>query len=567
MYRLLLATIVLPLLLAGCSSESSTEISVGTFLDLGITGLTYETDALEGLLDDGQYEYLAGETVTVKFMGETLFEFDAASGFELSDISAEFLTTADELYSAWYDDDGDESFQILGNLILLLYNLDADANYVNGIDLSELDMNLSVSTEIDLAQPINDFYETTLIELANELGVSREVTPMYAFWNLYDMEGESLPFDLVTNQSYTDDDGTEETYFDNTLEGYFESEANYSTDELKTFSIDYTTDDMGQLTEYVYNFYDNSETIIESETTRQTYNNLGQLEEQLYLEDDDGDGSFNSSNLSSYTYTSFGQLAETVSSNDSDYDSVTDRVYTTTYTYSDDQFLVSKLTINDSNNDGTADSQTYESYEYNTDGIEVLQRTDSDSDGDGSFDDYILKNSDYDDAGSLQSINKSYFDSVTDDKERELIQTYSYHDAGEKSQYEYTTDYDADGDIDYLYIIDYEYDDNGEYTLVTTQIYNDGVTLSKSIRKEYDGTGAGNYRDHTEYTDSDGDGTDESSKTRNYTVNDEGYQTRLVLNIDSDNDSITDETQTTDYTYETFDNGIAALLWDMLAIY
>jgi hypothetical protein len=566
MNRLFLAAVLLPMLLASCNtdqSEDTVETLTGSFLDLGISGLSYQTDTLSGRLNDGQYEYLAGEEVSILFKGESLFEFDAADGFSFSDLTDEFPATEDDLYSAWYGDDDFESFQVLLNLVQLLFNLDADSNHANGIDVSSIDMSGSLSTDIDLTVSAEEFYETTLIELASELGTTRSVTPMYSVWNLYDIAGKSLPIYQRATLSITEDDSTDVTYYDYSIEGYDEFETEYSSSQIIVGYSEFTNDDMGRMTAFTDYFLDDSGNSTGTRSKANSYNDLGQLVEVIVEQDYTGDGTLNYSSLEEYTYNSEGEPSAYIYSHDNDYDSVFDSVESATYDYDENGFLTTEVRSQDSDNDGDADKIYTESYEYDADGLVTEFRTETDSDADGSHDEYRVETTTYNDAGLVLSEILIDYDSDTDEKGFNVSEMNTYDDSDNRTQYSYVSDYDGDDVLDYYYVVDYEYYEDGEVEVKTSSYYNDGSTLSKVTRSVYDGTGTENYRNYVIYTDSDGNGTEDSSKSYVYTLDDEGNLTILNLLTDSDNDGSTDSTKTYDYTYEYFDNGSAIQLYNI----
>ena len=144
---IVLATSLVPLLLAGCfggsSSSSKPTVLTGTFIDSAVSGLDYQgTDTAASTTDDqGQFQYRQGETITFSIGA---LELGAAEG-------AEILTPLSITAGASSAQD-----QRVNNKLILLQTLDADGDLNNGIQLTD-----TISTEVSLHAPDIDFDQPT----------------------------------------------------------------------------------------------------------------------------------------------------------------------------------------------------------------------------------------------------------------------------------------------------------------------------------------------------------------------------------------------------------------------
>lgn len=105
---------------------------MGVFIDSAVIGIGYRTETLSGVTDeDGQYEYVEGETVTF-FIGDLEFAPVDATGV----VTPLDIAQTDDLEDA-----------AVINMARLLQTLDADGNPDNGITITQ--------TAIDTAEPVD----------------------------------------------------------------------------------------------------------------------------------------------------------------------------------------------------------------------------------------------------------------------------------------------------------------------------------------------------------------------------------------------------------------------------
>lgn len=565
------AAFLLPLAMMGCnpsvsvnvnSGDDDVEVSTGTFLELNITGLPYTTETMSGSLENGSYEFLDGESVTVSLFGKTLAEFDGADGFELNDFTTDFPLTEDDFASAFFEGEGYSDFIEFANILQLLAMLDADENLENGIDVSAYNAISSVTTELDFTLAPADFFDQTLIQLANEIESNRNITPVISMAYLYSIDEQEMPYIASSTSVYDDDnDGsvdstTEYTYSD---AGYLTYET--SLDELGVIESNYVFehDEFSRMVSERYPNYDSEGNVTFERGTQYTYNNLGQLIAMLEYFGLNSDGEYNSS--SEYTYQYDSQGLQTV------YTQLSGSNYThRSYVYNDDRTLASYTETRDSDNDGEAEFIHYYSYTYNEAGMEIEDRQETDEDADGSIDETKVVTTEYNADGNETLITDYRYDSE-EVLSFSFIQSYSYDENGYEIGYEYTQDFQGDGDDDYRYTIVNTLDENGEIETRVSNTYEDGETLSQVRRVTYDNPELGWLSSETTYTDNDGNGTEDEWYRWEITVNELGQRETSFYQKDEDNDGIVDSEKLRTYTYETFQDGVGGYLFKYYAFW
>lgn len=117
--------------------DNQTRVETGVFLDSPIINIGYRTETMSGLIStNGEYKYLAGETVTF-FIGNLEFPAVAASG------------TVTPLDIAATSDINDSK---VINMIRLLQTLDKDGNPENGLTITEAAKSSAVQVDFSLTE-------------------------------------------------------------------------------------------------------------------------------------------------------------------------------------------------------------------------------------------------------------------------------------------------------------------------------------------------------------------------------------------------------------------------------
>ena len=172
---------------SGSSSLPDPATETGVFLDSPVENIGYRTETLEGVTSSqGEYEYLAGETVTF-FIGDLEFPPVTASGV---------VTPLD---IANTNDTNDAK---VVNMVRLLQTLDVDGNPDNGITITETAK--STATQVNFDQSVADFASSSAaIELVRNAGQDSPVTALVSASDALDhftgqLEGNDITF---TNNS------------------------------------------------------------------------------------------------------------------------------------------------------------------------------------------------------------------------------------------------------------------------------------------------------------------------------------------------------------------------------
>lgn len=277
MYKKLLISLVFTSLTAcggsGSGSPSdngSSSVIQGVFIDSPVMGLAYRTATRSGLTDSsGTFEYLAGESVAFSLGG---IEFGSAIG-------AEEITPLDLLGADSFNDLSASQRQQLSNMLILFQSLDADQNPDNGIDLANLDTQLSDET-IGFDVTAEEFSSGRMLALVVNAG-GRLVDETDALNHFFESTGTLFQLELpVLTQDDFDADGIidSETIYRYTSAGEIETITTIidyvSLSESTERSYEY--DANGLLARTVYRSLNDGVSEVLSEQ-RFIYNDQGQL--------------------------------------------------------------------------------------------------------------------------------------------------------------------------------------------------------------------------------------------------------------------------------------------------
>lgn len=276
--RLLLISSLLSIASCGGGSGSSGDnnptnqtVLEGVFIDSPVMGLAYSTVTQSGVTDsNGTFRYLAGETVSFSLGG---IEFGSAIGAD--EITPLNLVDANNIEEAT-----SSQRQRITNMLVLLQSLDADQNPDNGIDLANLNNQLSNESL--------DFDTTTF-----EFKAGRFLGLVAASGGRVVDETSALNHFLQSTDSLTRLDLPVRVQIDFNADGVIDSNTIY----------EYTPE--GQIETATTNFIFSGQ---ESNSIRSyEYNNLGLLERLVNSSIQDG-GSNTTLSEQSFSYNSEGQL-------------------------------------------------------------------------------------------------------------------------------------------------------------------------------------------------------------------------------------------------------------------
>ncbi len=475
--KITFVSLLLPLMLTACQvadsskndnpdSSDSSDVKIGSFKGITISGLRYSTASKNGLTNsEGQFEYQAGETISFSFAGINLGEAVSASNeiILLNLIpNAKIYTTTNQITELFKTAGSSDylAFNQVHNLLTLLMSLDKDSNPDNGIQLtSEIEeLAFGLSFTFNLKNIINK----ASIETSNEIQLKRVM--------------QKAAYDGLIQSGYSKKPGV-------ALDDYY-----------RIMGIDH---DLSVLSEELTEDYGENTVI---NRIRYTYDSEGR---QLTRKEEDPANPNTQSSLSSRSYDNRGNiLTDSFSHNEQ-----LKRRYT--YTYDNNGNRLSSH--NDDSGDGNSNSVSHINY----DEFGQILTINQDLNNNGNSD--VLTTNTYDHKGN----KLTYFYTQGG------VEKKAYYRYDESSNLlGYTFDSSGNGVIDR--IGDYAYDNqgnllfekldqtgNGDYDKVKTYTYNIANKVL-IIDTDSNGDGTVNKQEKNEYdsqgnlfrisTDSNGDG-------------------------------------------------------------
>ena len=473
---------------------------VGQFIDSPVAGLHYETDTQSGTTNqDGEFEYMAGETVRFYFgnwmIGEiegqsTVTPFSLYNAPGLDDIRLVQHWIDNASTGARYFGDSRALNRAI-NLAFLMQTLDTDNNPENGVVLPP-----------ELSE-FTDGYVPILERGPREFQSSRAVRGLVAraresgLWpDGLRVQTTPLVLKHLTEQHFPD------------------AMMSVATSELGTRF--YTYDANGNRTQYDND--SNGDGTPESRTIYSGYNDFGQA--TLIETDRDFDSTIDTSEIS--TFTSYG--ARTRNAFDEGNDGTYENDWRASYNESGQPTDTAQY------DDGQLIYRT--TYFYNSDGT-IGYRLE-DSDGDGAMDTRITELSE---DGLLMSRAIDDGDNGTINRTRRFERN-------------------ANGD---LTLLELDNDGDGTPDFVAHRTYNDQGLITSSI-EDFDGDGVTDYARTITYNelfqileirdDTDGDGIVDEVTSNQYST--DGFRT--MFEFDEDGDGVYD--QRTSFTLDADGNQI-----------
>ena len=550
------------ILLTGCLDSDDTPALTGVLPIPAISGLSFETETQSGSLSSSQYNYLEGETVSIKLGSQVLLTFDAEQDPSLDSMISQWPENEDELQSAYFDEDVFQDFQLAANFMQLVYNLDADGDAENGFDLTAYE-DISDSISLDLSISPNAFYETELLALAASINSQRTVTPMTSIGDLFTLSGQSITYEQQIQQT-TDSDNNgsidqvkDYEYNDNGLVIVNKTDSNMDTISDRITENSYTLSGLYSGYNYISDT-DNDGFANRSNHEEKTYNNLNLVEQKTFGSDYYGDGSDNYVTKNVYTYDDLGRVITDEYSSDNDGDSIYDSISTSDYTYNESSAVTSIVFQEDQGVNGSIDVIQTHAYTYNEQGLLTEHVRSDDDNADGTEEDRVAINYTYDDAGNtLTEFQGNYENDVLGFS---TLQTFEYNDSGEITENQLISDYTGDGQTNYIFTVTYAYDEFGNRASQLQLTYQDGSTLSKQINYTYEYDIQNNKTLENKEEDEDLNGSYDTTEKRVYTYTEAGNVASQIVTDDEDNDGTAETTSEYLYTYTQNVNGHKTLL-------
>lgn len=564
-------------------STIETSVLAGQLQLPPIQGLSYQTESQQGELVDGNFNYQEGETLSLYLGRQKLISLTAQQVIALyqpNAASIEWPTSEDALNEAYFESSSETesseteiNFQILANLNQLFHNLDLDTDPNNGFDLSRFS-DIQPSQSINLATSLDDFYQSELLQLAHDIGSTRQISPITSISHLYQQAGKTIAI-LESSEKVVDEENDQVIderysyqYSEQGLPLGYEKDSN--SDDIIDRSYVYSYNDQGLQTSSDYeNDSDYDGTVNSSNGYGYQYNEYNQLSSESFYTDYNGDGTNDYTTESQYQYDNKGNILVETFGSDYDQDGEWDEQETTTNSYNDNGLITEKLRSDDEDLDGTADSSKRYTYSYNANDDLSLEIRYDDDDADGSIEDRRETTYSYD--ANKQKISETVQDiegSLEDDTVGyNSQQSYTYDDAGNKTSEEYTVDYYGDGEANFKLLSDYQYDENNNLTQSVSTTYQDGQSISQINQYDYSYDQDQQRTSYSKSSDSDGDSSLDSKTNYLYQYDNQGNTTRLTIENDTDFDSEIDETEIQDYHYQTRENGVKAIVQGFIGNY
>jgi hypothetical protein len=477
----------------------------GKFTDTLVGGLEYSTPTQSGETNaDGEFKYLAGETVTFKVgdivLGQavgaaTLTPFDLAgsvppvTAIEIHREVNRINSSSNRLNSA-------TPLEVAANIAVFLQTLDEDGDSNTGITIPAQMHTLATGASLDFHQHMlrfpDNFSLRKLMAAGRAAGVwggTREIRDTYyALDALYAGMGLTPSIEAPGVRSV-------------------DNNADSVIDTITT----YTYDAKGNLTKTERD--NNADGVIDDRTSVGFDGNANRVLNEF---DNNGDGLVDGRNVS--IYDDNGNLTTI------ERDNTANGVVDSRTQFSYDNFGDNTLIEEDTNADGVVDSRT--TYAYDADGNQIL--VEDDDDANGAVD--SRRTNTYDADGNLIKVeDDNDADGVVDSR-----RIASYDANGNRTLLE--LDNNADGAVDARNTS--TYDVNGDNVLFESDTNADG---SVDYRQTYTHDAFGNIL--TIETDTNGDGVTDAIVTYSY----DAIGNRLKLETDSNADGVVDSTDTSTY--------------------
>lgn len=555
-----ISAVTASMFVSGCIDDS--EDPFGVLPIPGIQGLSYETQTQSGSLNDSQFKYLEGETVSIKLGSQVLLTFEAEAEIPLAALTSQLPETEDELYSAYFDEDVYQEFQLAANFMQLIYNLDADGNPDNGFDLTQY-VDIDASLSLDLTVSPNEFYDTELLELASVLNSQRMIAPVRSIGDLFTLFDQPITLELQLQKTTdSDNDGavdqvTDYEYNDNGLVTVNKTDNNM--DSISDRKTEYSYSSLGLYTGYQYaSDTDSDGTANSSNSEQRSYNAFNLLEQKDFGADHGGDGVYDFVTNNIYSYDAAGRVVIDVYSTANNSDGIYDSITTSEYSYNENGDISSKVEKEDHDASGSTDTTKTHTYTYNEQNLLTEYIRSDDDDSDGTEEDRIVQTYTYDDAGNmLTEFQGNYTSDVLGFNK---LVTFEYNENGDKTEELSITDYTGDDQVNYKYSDSREYDDSGRLISQLSRVYQDGSNLSKQLLYTYEYDGQNNRTVQKKEEDENLDGSYDSTEINTYTYTDSGNVASQLMTEDENNDGTSETISTYLYTYTQNVNGHRALL-------
>jgi hypothetical protein len=564
---------LLGLVLAGCGGgdgESEPPEQTGV-MHSRIQGVSYRTPTRSGKTDaNGNFKYLAGETVTFSVSGIELGSAPGSSNISLFTLAGMTAPTSElalrrELNRLRYTA---TPLSNAANRAWLLLALDSDGNPGNGIDVSAHESALA-SARISFDARFYDFPAK-----ASRLAPGMNTNIPYSFpttW-LYRSLGMAIAANAPTLQlDDLDGDGVNESRM--TVE--VDSAGDIVTTIVEQVvpgqpdrRISFVRDAMGRITRRreLQDMNQDGE-VDRDHTTINTYDVHGNLTRAVEWEDADADGGLDSEQIGMSTFDTYGRLLQTIYTLDYDYDGHLDSRETHTYTRDGRGNPVRLLTEVDLEADGSINGRYVSDSTWDASDRQLTSGYDRDFEADGHVDSSRRATSTYGASEQPATFTEQYDGDGDGVYEQVLHADYSYDGAGNLSRFvgNYESHYDGWDDA-YRYMVEMTYD-------------RDQRPLTRTLSYDFENDGTMNIRDvETNTYDTQGfllswvyvssffgNGNDWMDRV-DYTYTPEGAQSKYVQGTDFDGDGTLDVFGQSEIQYAPANNALPQIVTQYLGL-
>ncbi len=500
----------------GCDNGSTTQesaIQQGKIIRTAIQGIAYATETQSGTTGvDGEFNYLAGETVTFSLGGTVLGTTVAKkeiNWFELVGLDT-IPTSYADMQQVFYSETGQPSLSLLGAVASILVTVDEDRDATNGIVISPEVAALFDDLEIDVSYVSSPRYDGVFKRLLRHahrdglLPIRRPRNGSYALDTVYENHGVQPSVFVATRvENDTNADGQSNwirrlTYSDlgRVIGDYIDSDGDGNPEILVSLSYDEEGHGM------VYAHDNNADGVVDRSRTW-VLDGFGDVER--YETDNDGD-----------------QLPELVE----------------TRVTNENGLWVRREVVNNATGGHTVEV-------WNTDAVGNRTSYDLDRDGDGTYDTlvvmtydealgpWVTRNQDDGRDGSFEQYRERVYnakgalvlDTIDQGGDGTIDRRESWTYDNEDRLIHQAQDNNGDGNLEYEHTNTY---DGDRWTTVRSYDNNSDGFTDRIVTTTYD-----ENRNLTRYeNDSDGDGT--VDEIRIYEYDSDGKRSRTLTDRDGD---------------------------------
>lgn len=512
----------------------------------GLSGVAYTTDTQSGVLDaNGNFSYLAGETINLTLGGITIGSAQANANLLLTDFFGTLPTTAAEFRTQMrIVDQGKERYQVLEgernyamsvesdlhkatNLLSILMGMDSDKDISNGLDLATGQWNSKLANvsnrDLTLHYHMLDQTESHSLARLQHQHEFALATVADAVDYLYELANITISVKPLT-----------------------EARSNTSAKWTETYSYD----DQYRLTQRSKADRNSSDAITQVYTENYSYNDQGLKTQEEFLSDTDNNGAAEGATTINYEFNGFGKVTKrTEIQTLGEQDPITGKHQIITTGYLDNKVLITGYRKLDRviAGDHSVSTSTYnDALRYTGETLELRDATTDERTRLVKVLSFV-----YNDQGLRTSYTDSRYRPGEDDPYRVSQSNYEYSGNEIKEVFVDRNN----GTVQERLTIRETIADNGQITAKSVEDYDNatGNTLENRTSMAYQYEVGKGIRECIASSDNDVDGTTDSSSKVIWTLGDNGF-TQFIGQSDSDGNGEF-ESENFNYTHIYGDQG------------